>query len=234
MNGPFRDRLQRLYGPDTIRALENRMNRELDKLITQLHDRKAGWVTRRDAAETLGKAGARIADTLRSLANDKDVDVRRGIRDALGWASAGLRDVKPVPETRAYTLEELAKECEREGRRDVSSKGDGYQVDVLLKDDRSQRVYIEPFTRKDGTKLIRVFTRCGKPTEESLEWALHTNMSLTQGALALKEFDGEEEFVMTNCFLAEEASPAEVKETVKHLSVYGDYVEKKLTKMDEF
>lgn len=210
------------------------MAKDVDSLIKVLRNRDSGWVHRRDAAEALGKTGAEIADTLRSLLDDSDVDVRRSIKEALGWASAGLRNVRPIPQNRPYTLEELAKACERPGRREVAKEGDGYIVTATLREGRTQRVDIKPYTPKDGKNLIRVYTRCGKPTEEAYLWALKTNMSLSHGALALTEENGEEIIVMTNCFLADETTPEEIKAAVKELAFYGDYIEKKLTKLDEF
>ena len=93
----------------------------IKKAIEQLRNREAGWVDRRDAALHLGKIAAEALEVLREHAAESDVDVSAAAKEALGHASAGLRGVAPVAQSREYSLEEIAKGCESEGRRRVSS-----------------------------------------------------------------------------------------------------------------
>ena len=207
---------------------------QLEKLAKQLRDAQSGWVVRRDAADNLGKIACYALDALREHADEMDVDVRRAVDTALGEASAALAGIPPMPQVKQYSLEELAKGCAKEGERVVAPHNDGYVVQVTLKSGRHQAVYLNHHTRKDGMELIRIFTECGKPREDAFQWALRANMKVAQGALALTKDSGEERLVLTNCYLAHSATPAEIKASVKELAHYGDWIESKLTGLDDF
>ena len=210
------------------------MYEEIARSAKVLADANAGWVHRRDSAETLGNIAAKALDALREFGDELDVDVHRAIEEALANASAALAGVEPVRQSKQYTLEELAYSCERDDNRIVAPHEDGYVVHVELKKERHQDVFIMPHKLRDGAEIIRVFTKCGAPTEQSLEWALRANMKLSQGALAISKTEGEKEFVIINCFLATETSPLDIKDAVKRIAFYGDWVEMKLSDLDEF
>jgi len=199
-----------------------------------LGDTDAGWVDRRDSAQKLGDIAAKALDALREFGDELDVDVHRAVDDALANASAALAGIDPVRQSKHYTVEELARSCERDDNRVVAPHEDGFVVQVDLKSGRHQAVYIMPHTLRDGAELIRVFTKCGAPTDQSLEWALRANRKLSQGALAIEKNDGKKEFVLINCFLATELTPVEIKDAVKRIAFYGDWVETKLSDLDEF
>ena len=57
---------------------------ELDGAVEKLRDTKAGWVTRRDAVELLGKVTLKSLDALQAASDEMDVDVRRSVDDMLG------------------------------------------------------------------------------------------------------------------------------------------------------
>lgn len=207
------------------------MFEEIDKAAVDLANREAGWVTRRDGAEVLGQAAVRALAALKAHEEEPDVDVQRSVESALGQASGALAGVAPKPG--GHSLEELARFCEKPGSREVTASGDGYAVKVQLKAGRHQMVYITPFKRKDGIELVRVYTRCGPPQEKTLSWALAANMKLAQCAFALIEEEGEEQLVLTNCYLAGQATPTEIKVAVKEVAHYGDWMETKLTGLDD-
>jgi len=209
------------------------MFEEITKEVEVLSDSKAGWVNRRDAAEYLGEAAERALNALQAHHADPDVDVRPSIEKALARAAGGLRGVKFAVSPSAYTLQDLANACSKPGERGVKPHGDGYEIEVIIKTGRRQKVYVLPHTRKDGTKLVRVFTRCGKPKAESLEWALQINMQLTHGALALHGEGEEKCLVLVDAYPMHEATPEMIKASVKETAFYGDWIESKLTGMDE-
>lgn len=209
------------------------MGNELDKHIATLRDTGAGWVYRRDAADGLGKAIERSAATLRATAKDDDVDVRNAVERALGHASAALAGIKPVVDGE-YELKELAKGCERPGRREVAPDGEAFVVTVQLKGGRAQRVHLREIVRKDGVRLIQILTYCGAFDESAMAWALKMNTQLGRCALGLDASDGGDQFVLVNCVPADEATPAQVKAVVKEIAFYGDWIERKLTGKDAF
>ena len=210
------------------------MVEEMDKLVAQLADRDTGWVYRRDAAEALGRAAQTAVEALHAHADEEDRDVRDVVDKALGWAKGALEGVAPVAQERAFTLEELARSLEKPGNREVTSKGDGYEITVKVGDGRSQHVLAEPATSKAGRDIIRISTRCGKANDNALRWALRNNTELSHCALALSDEDGQEIFVMVNSFLADAVTPTEMKVSVKEVAYYGDWIESKLSDEDEF
>jgi hypothetical protein len=208
---------------------------ELEKAAKNLADTDAGWVHRRDGAAKLGEIAAKALDALRQFGDEMDVDVRRAVDDALENASGALQGVKPVRRTSSYTLQEMAEGLADTEKRTVAPHEDGYVIQLELNDGRRQAVFVLPHTLRDGAQTVRVYTRCGTPTAQSLEWALRANMKLSQGALAIRRTDdGKKEFVIINCFLANELTPTELKDAVKRVGFYGDWVEQKLSDLDEF
>jgi len=207
---------------------------DIESAVAELADARAGWVHRRDAAEALGRAAGQALTALRAHEDDADVDVRAIVQKVLGQASAAMVGIEPrAQEEDSLSLGELVKACEKPGQRTVAQKDGDFVVTVQLKQGRHQDVYVSPFKRKDGAELIRVFTYCGAESEEALEWALEANMKLSHCALALTHDEDNRRFVLTRCFLAEAARPEQVKAAVKEIAFYGDWIEKKLTGLDE-
>lgn len=210
------------------------MLESIEKACSVLAKRDENWVNRRDAAETLGKGAARAVEALKAHVDDEDTDVRIAVEKSLGWAEAGLEGVGPVPQERAFTLDELVKDLERPGRREVAEKDGGYEITVDVGKGRSQRVRVETAKSRSDQETVRVSTHCGQATDRALRWALRNNTSFSYCALALSGEDGEEMFIMVNSFLADAVTPAELKASVKEVAFYGDWVESKLGDGDEF
>jgi hypothetical protein len=205
----------------------------LETAIADLKNGSAGWVTRRDGAEVLGEFAARSIAALHQHRQESDVDVQAAVARQLSRASATLEGVSPEP--RQYTLAELVQSCAKGEIRLVSEHGDGYQVEVKFQDDRHQVVYITPYKRRDGVELIRVFTYCAKdPDQDVLTWAMRSNAKLVQCALGVFFEDGVEKLVLLNNFILSETTPTEIKAAVKEIAFYGDWLEEKVTGMDDF
>ena len=207
----------------------------IDAAAEELADTRGGWVDRRDGAEYLGRAAAKALKALHDFRDEKDVDVRAAVDEALGIAKAGLQGIAPVADSgKKYTFDELAKACDKPGKRHVEKAGDTFTVEVVLKNGRKQTVTLSASQRKDGEELIHVFTPCGPVTDDALAWALKTNAKLTQGALAIQVHEGEEKLVLMNCYFLEECTPREIALCVHEIAFYGDWIEEKLTGLDEF
>ena len=210
------------------------MLEEIDDALQRLADTKAGWVTRRDAADLLGKAALKALAALQQFSDEMDVDVKRAVDEALGRAAGVLRGVTPITGPTQYSFDELARSCEKPGSRTVEKDDDGYVIRVKTDDNRAQNVHVRLFKRSDGIDLVQVYTVCGKSDEGAFGWALRANMKLIQGAIALAKQGDDERFVLTACFLASEMTKAEIKAAVKEMAHYGDWIESKLTDRDEF
>ena len=207
--------------------------KDIEAAATILRNEEAGWVNRRDAADRLGEVAARALAVLHDAQAGNDPDVQRAVARALAHARAALEGV--APQARTFTLEELAQSCAKRGSREVSAHGKGYQVVVHLTDGRRQIVYIDPYRRSDGTELVRVQTFCGRdPQGDTLRWALRSNGKLAQCALAVSYAEDEERLVLLNNFLLSETTPIEIRDAVKEIAFYGDWLEQKLSGLDDF
>lgn len=207
---------------------------ELEHAAAQLSDASAGWVYRRDAAQLLGNLAARALVTLHENRDEPDMDVRRSVDKALAQCSAALQGIAPDASAHAYTLEELARACRREGRREVEPGDEGYVVTVLLEGGRRQRVALELVKREGRSEVIRIQTLCGPYSPQAAEWALRANRQITLGAICVADVDGESRFVISHCLPMDAATPAAVKASVKEIAIYGDWMERKLVGEDAF
>jgi len=207
---------------------------ELTNLAGQLKNSEAGWVTRRDAAEKLGEIAATALTALHEHRDEPDQDVRRSVDKALGAASGALEGIAPASQDREYSLRELAEACAKGDERTVEESGDGFLINVMLKSGRHQTVRLDNHNRKDGTELVRVFSKCGPAKEDAFSWALKANMKISHGALAIMTENEEKFLVMTHCYLAKQAAPRAVKASVKEMAHYADWIENKLTGLDGF
>jgi hypothetical protein len=217
------------------------MFEEIEATIKTLNDSSAGWVNRRDAAVALGEYARRATAALHSRADEEDVDVRRGVEEALkSLGSPGppapvgrapsAATVKPAPPT----MKELAQACHRKSRREVRPDGEGFVVRVRLKDDRTQEVRIARHKRPDGHQVIRVSTECGAADDKSIAWAIRSNDQFLYCAFCLvSREDGEHLSIVSN-FDPDLVQPEMVKNAVKEIAYYGDWLEKKLSGEDRF
>lgn len=211
------------------------MYEELDQTIAALENSSAGWVTRRDAAVALGEYVRRARAALEAHAKEKDVDVRRGVEEAIksagpsGAPAPGATTSTPAPPT----MRELARACYRKSRRKVKPEGDGFVVRVQARDGRAQDVRIDRTTQADGREIIRVSTECAAADPETIAWAIRNHARFTYCAFCVEERGGEERLVLACNFEPELVSPAQVKNAVKEAAHYGDWLEKKLTGQDE-
>lgn len=206
------------------------MYEELRRAIDELRNDKAGWVTRRDAAEVLGKVARQALAALDAHRADPDRDVRKAVERALERVSA------PPPsemDDRTFSLKELARGCEKQDERTVSPHGEGFSVVVRLAEERTQTVYIMPHRRRDGTSLVRMYSYCGDADPEVMAWALRSNSKLVHCAFAVQREDGADRIVLVNSLVHGKASPPAVKASVKEIAFYADWLEKKLTGLDD-
>lgn len=210
------------------------MGLSVRQAIEVLKDAKAGWVHRRDAADALGEAAAAATAALTAHAKDTDTDVREAAARALATAKAGLAGVKPKPEG-GYSLKRLARACEKTGKRAVREDKDGYAIEVALKEGRHQTVYLRPFEGSDGLKLVRLYSFCSKkPDDETATWALRMNAKLGLCALAIVPAEDGERLALIRCFLHRDVTPGDIRAALKEIALYGDWLEQRLTGLDEF
>ncbi|MCF6285307.1 MAG: HEAT repeat domain-containing protein [Candidatus Hydrogenedentes bacterium] len=214
------------------------MMKDLDNIIEALANSAAGWVTRRDAAEALGEIAGKSIAALKAHAEESDVDVRTAVQRALGDMGAAGSASSAAPSQRSApkraTLKELAQACEKKMRRAVKAHGDGYLVRVQNKGGRTQDVLIQLHKRTDGRELVRVSTQCGEADADTIAWAVRSNAKLMYCTFCVHTHAGKEQLMILSNFNPEHVTPPMVKDAVKEIAHYGDWLEKKLTGEDNF
>lgn len=207
------------------------MFKRLDRAIVDLSDLDAGWVTRRDAAEALGKIGQHALAALVKRKDDTDQDVRIAVQKAI--AQVGDIPAPPPPKDRDVDIRELARACEKPGKRAITMKKGQFTVKVHLAEKRTQTVHVMPSNLKDGTRLLKVFTLCGEPEPKVVQWAMRSNAKLVRGAFAIHQEGDKEMLLLIDNLPWDKVTSEEVKATVKQIAFYGDWLEKKLSGLDE-
>jgi hypothetical protein len=214
------------------------MLEEIDKIISELSDTSNGWVDRRDAADNLGMIASKALMALHAHAEDGDVDVRTAVQAALEkvGVSAGTERAAPSEKSAVPvpTLKDLAQACEKKMKRAIKPHGDGYVVRVQTKEGRTQDVHITPVKRPDGRELIRVSTQCGEADADTIAWAIRSNAKLMHCAFCVHTHDDQEQIMLARSFTPDQVSTEMVKNTVKEMAFYGDWLEKKLTGEDSY
>ena len=206
----------------------------LQQWAEKLADTNANWTERRDAAETLGQLAQAALKALHEHSSDEDEEVHNAVLRALEEVEVYAHGDSTRSESAEYTLDELMQTVDEPGVYSATRKENRYVVNCALPNNRRQVVHVEPHTRKDGTELIRVYTVCGPARADAYRWALRANRNLPLGALALAKYEGTEHFILLNCYLTSTVTPADVRSSVGELSRYGDWIEQKITGMDDF
>lgn len=216
------------------------MLNELENIITALADTNSGWVARRDAAEALGEIAKKSLAALQAHVSEKDTDVRSAVEKALAQvgtpaaATTGAPATAPAAAPTPPTMKELALACVKKPNRAVRREGTGFIVRVALKNERTQDVHIERHIRDDGRELIRVSTECGPADAESIAWAVRSNSQLMFCAFNVDEREGVDHLCLVRNFDPKHVTPAMVKDVVKEMAYYGDWLENKLGGSNQF
>ena len=119
-------------------------------------------------------------------------------------------------------------------RRLPSESGERFELDVHLPGGRCQRVFLE---ETDGTyceRTVRMDSLCGPVCSGHLESALRMNATIAHGALAIREHEGSDYFVMVDTYPRGTLDAEEVRRSVWELAVYADQMELDLTQQDRF
>jgi hypothetical protein len=104
-------------------------------------------------------------------------------------------------------------------------------VHVKWADGRHQVVELQLFEH-EGKDLVRLISTIGATenlTPVRLTIALRINAELAHGAFAVKD----DNLVMVDTLLLNEADPGEIEESIRYLAETGDYYEKAIFETDE-
>jgi hypothetical protein len=202
---------------------------ELRKTVEVLSNPRTGWVSRRDAAETLGKAAGLAIMALRQFEREQDVDVQHAVVKAIDEVQHSLKNAHSGSlVAKEMSLGELVKATEKPGKREISIDGDGFAIHVQLPNGRKQTVYAAAVKDREGNDAIRLMSVCCPLTQDVYEKALRANSTIVHGALAAGVVNGETRLILVRFLEVPDATPGKFKAAVKQVAFHTDWMEQKL------
>jgi hypothetical protein len=114
-----------------------------------------------------------------------------------------------------------------------TGSGASYQFQLPLPEGRSQKVAVY-FGRQDaeGHELVVIYSECGPANPKYYETVLRKNLSIPVGAFAIRDIDGQANFVMVDTMMAASANPGALARKIEGMATRADSVEMSLTKED--
>jgi len=114
-----------------------------------------------------------------------------------------------------------------------AGSGKAFRFKLSLADGRSQKVAVY-FGREDaeGEELVLIYSECGPAKEKYYEAVLRKNMGIPAGAFAIRDVDGEPNFVMVDTMIAATVTPSALAKKIENIAARADSVEKGLTQED--
>jgi serine/threonine protein kinase len=131
-------------------------------------------------------------------------------------------------------IEDLVKES-TEGLDALVQGGRGRsRIICRVPGDRVQEVYVETSSKRNGERVLTVFSLCCPADASHFEFALRLNAELTHGGVSIHEFGGQPMFVMSRTFALKRVAPADVRAAIWEIAENADSVENLLTGADLF
>ena len=114
-----------------------------------------------------------------------------------------------------------------------AGSGNTYKFNLPLPKGRRQKVAVF-FGQKDsdGHKLVVVYSECGPAKAKHYEAVLRKNLTIPAGAFAIRDIDGEPNFVMVDTMMADLVTPRALAKKIENIAARSDSVEKSLSKED--
>ena len=109
-----------------------------------------------------------------------------------------------------------------------------YRMRVKLPDGRSQHVVVEPSEHKTSERLLLIYSVCCPADEKFYEDALRLNSQISHGALAIREINGLNNFVMVDTYPRATVDVDEIRRSVLEVAIRADAVEQQLTGADHY
>jgi hypothetical protein len=108
-----------------------------------------------------------------------------------------------------------------------------YRFQLPLAEGRSQRVGVY-FGRKDeeGRELVVIYSECGPANPKYYEAVLRKNLSIPAGAFAIRDIDGQANFVIVDAMMAASVTPSILAGKIESIASRADSTEKSLTNED--
>ena len=239
----FRDLVERLHHPQTRRAARQELlrARAVEPLLDCLQSpnesvvwaavASLGELRASEAVEallSLLERGVLVVDVTEALNSITGQDFggnvsqwRRWLRKS-GGQSVGLDLGQCVAQTAEYLGVE------------PSRKNNSFRFKLALPEGRFQKVAVY-FGREDpqGDELVMIYSECGPVNPKYFEAILRKNLSIPAGAFAIRDVDGEPNFVLVDTLLARSVTPSILAKKIENIAARADLVEKSLTKEDK-
>ena len=198
---------------------------------------------RKKAIEALGAAGATEAiEPLERLTQSDSWSLKYAAKRALEAIEAKKSNPvssapKPVAtsDSARSDYETLIKSAIQNlgGKLEIDPKGHQHRLTLPFASGRKQTVYIITGGHdSEGSSLILIYTICAPATPENHERALIYNMRMSYGALAIKEINGKNMFVIVDALPAASAESSSLRKSICSVARHGDKVELNLTEKD--
>lgn len=111
-------------------------------------------------------------------------------------------------------------------------EGDGFRVDVALTDGRQQRVFVVNSEHRFPERLLQIYSICCPAAEHYFATALRLNAEIAHGALAIRNIQGSEYFVIANAYPRATVDGEEIRQSVMEIAAHADAIELSLTGND--
>lgn len=133
----------------------------------------------------------------------------------------------------ARDLDSLLREAFR-GNGDVvwTRQDHRYKLNITLHDGRRQTVFIEPQDHSTSGKLLLIYSVCCRAKPEFYEDALKLNADVPHGSVAVREVEGEPQFVMIDTYPRATVDAEEIRGSVLEVALRADEIEHRLTGRD--
>jgi hypothetical protein len=133
-----------------------------------------------------------------------------------GGATGKSRIFDPEMHMRGLPDERLMELALRRFNAQWTRRGEGvYKVEVPLGGGEETHELTVHLNQKDheGSQIVIVYADCGPAEEQHYEYALHRNLRMPYGALAVRKSSSGARFVMFNTLLREDMSPLELSKS---------------------
>jgi len=145
-----------------------------------------------------------------------------------------LADSLQIAIHRLRDTESLVRESARGLDCFIQGTCDTFRIILPLPGDRLQEVIIEATEGKNNERYLSVFSVCGPADPAYFAYALKLNAQLTFGSISMHDVLGDPMFVMSRTFPRDTVRPEDVRDALLEIARRADYVEKQLTRLDQY
>jgi serine/threonine-protein kinase len=116
----------------------------------------------------------------------------------------------------------------------IQGYGDTFRVILPMPGERLQEVVIETTEEKNNERFVSIFSVCGPADPTYFKYALTLNAHLTFGSISIHDVLGSPMFVMSRTFPRDTVRAEDVRDALLEIGRRADYVEKQLTRLDQY